>query len=80
MLVYPCITEIHYLKYWNFIYFPSLLLLVNRLMDKIFLDTSMLWTGYEGVEIFFLQICIGEVTTVHLYQGAFVDIGGVHDG
>ncbi|PON85312.1 Polyribonucleotide nucleotidyltransferase [Trema orientale] len=26
------------------------------------------------------QICEGKVTTVHLYQGAFVDIGGVHDG
>ncbi|XP_076887971.1 protein PLASTID TRANSCRIPTIONALLY ACTIVE 10-like [Bidens hawaiensis] len=26
------------------------------------------------------QICVGKVTTVHLYQGAFVDIGGVHDG
>ncbi|KAL5543960.1 hypothetical protein UlMin_007744 [Ulmus minor] len=26
------------------------------------------------------QICEGKVTTIHLYQGAFVDIGGVHDG
>lgn len=26
------------------------------------------------------QICAGKVTGVHLYQGAFVDIGGVHDG
>ncbi|XP_050221633.1 protein PLASTID TRANSCRIPTIONALLY ACTIVE 10 [Mercurialis annua] len=26
------------------------------------------------------QICEGQVTTIHLYQGAFVDIGGVHDG
>ncbi|KAJ9140204.1 hypothetical protein P3X46_030879 [Hevea brasiliensis] len=26
------------------------------------------------------QICAGIVTTIHLYQGAFVDIGGVHDG
>ncbi|KAM6594586.1 hypothetical protein CsatA_002289 [Cannabis sativa] len=26
------------------------------------------------------QICEGKVTTLHLYQGAFVDIGGVHDG
>lgn len=26
------------------------------------------------------QICAGKVTTVHLYQGAFVDIGGVYDG
>ncbi|XP_074326282.1 protein PLASTID TRANSCRIPTIONALLY ACTIVE 10 [Apium graveolens] len=26
------------------------------------------------------QICVGKVTTLHLYQGAFVDIGGVHDG
>ncbi|KAK3040606.1 hypothetical protein RJ639_026927, partial [Escallonia herrerae] len=26
------------------------------------------------------QICAGKVTTLHLYQGAFVDIGGVHDG
>lgn len=26
------------------------------------------------------QICLGKVTTLHLYQGAFVDIGGVHDG
>ncbi|XP_068665181.1 protein PLASTID TRANSCRIPTIONALLY ACTIVE 10 [Aristolochia californica] len=26
------------------------------------------------------QICAGKVTTVHLYQGAFVDIGCVHDG
>ncbi|RLN03295.1 protein PLASTID TRANSCRIPTIONALLY ACTIVE 10 [Panicum miliaceum] len=26
------------------------------------------------------QICYGQVTTVHLYQGAFVDIGCVHDG
>ncbi|KAH9720732.1 protein PLASTID TRANSCRIPTIONALLY ACTIVE 10 [Citrus sinensis] len=26
------------------------------------------------------QICEGKVTTVHLYQGAFVDIGGVYDG
>ncbi|GAA0164596.1 hypothetical protein LIER_20190 [Lithospermum erythrorhizon] len=26
------------------------------------------------------QICAGKVTAVHLYQGAFVDIGGVHDG
>ncbi|XP_057806847.1 protein PLASTID TRANSCRIPTIONALLY ACTIVE 10 [Salvia miltiorrhiza] len=25
-------------------------------------------------------ICSGKVTAVHLYQGAFVDIGGVHDG
>lgn len=28
----------------------------------------------------FLQICAGKVTAIHLYQGAFVDIGGVHDG
>lgn len=27
-----------------------------------------------------LQICEGKVTAVALYQGAFVDIGGVHDG
>ncbi|KAL3025382.1 hypothetical protein AAZX31_04G176300 [Glycine max] len=26
------------------------------------------------------QICVGKVTMLHLYQGAFVDIGGVHDG
>ncbi|KAL8456799.1 hypothetical protein ACS0TY_034876 [Phlomoides rotata] len=26
------------------------------------------------------QICAGKVTAVHLYQGAFVDIGGVYDG
>ncbi|RLN22156.1 protein PLASTID TRANSCRIPTIONALLY ACTIVE 10 [Panicum miliaceum] len=26
------------------------------------------------------QICYGQVTTIHLYQGAFVDIGCVHDG
>lgn len=26
------------------------------------------------------QICAGKVTGLHLYQGAFVDIGGVHDG
>lgn len=26
------------------------------------------------------QICAGKVTTVHLYQGAFVDIGGVYEG
>ncbi|XP_068657156.1 protein PLASTID TRANSCRIPTIONALLY ACTIVE 10-like [Aristolochia californica] len=26
------------------------------------------------------QICAGKVTTIHLYQGAFVDIGCVHDG
>lgn len=26
------------------------------------------------------QICEGKVTTLHLYQGAFVDIGGVYDG
>ncbi|XP_039813846.1 protein PLASTID TRANSCRIPTIONALLY ACTIVE 10-like [Panicum virgatum] len=26
------------------------------------------------------QICYGQVTTVHLHQGAFVDIGCVHDG
>ncbi|GAV68251.1 hypothetical protein CFOL_v3_11754 [Cephalotus follicularis] len=26
------------------------------------------------------QICEGKVTTIHLYQGAFVDIGGVYDG
>ncbi|XP_027353065.1 protein PLASTID TRANSCRIPTIONALLY ACTIVE 10 isoform X2 [Abrus precatorius] len=26
------------------------------------------------------QICLGKVTMLHLYQGAFVDIGGVHDG
>lgn len=26
------------------------------------------------------QICVGKVTTLHLYQGAFVDIGGVYDG
>ncbi|KAI4343641.1 hypothetical protein L6164_010969 [Bauhinia variegata] len=26
------------------------------------------------------QICQGKVTTLHLYQGAFVDIGGVYDG
>ncbi|KAG4190821.1 hypothetical protein ERO13_A07G053200v2 [Gossypium hirsutum] len=26
------------------------------------------------------QICEGKVTTLHLYQGAFVDIGGVHEG
>lgn len=29
---------------------------------------------------FIMQICVGKVTTLHLYQGAFVDIGGVHDG
>lgn len=28
----------------------------------------------------FSKICSGTVTAVHLYQGAFVDIGGVHDG
>lgn len=28
----------------------------------------------------FPKICSGKVTAVHLYQGAFVDIGGVHDG
>jgi predicted RNA-binding protein with RPS1 domain len=27
-----------------------------------------------------LQICYGQVTTVHLYQGAFVNIGCVHEG
>ncbi|KAL5748287.1 hypothetical protein ACOSQ2_025584 [Xanthoceras sorbifolium] len=26
------------------------------------------------------QICEGKVTTLHLHQGAFVDIGGVYDG
>ncbi|KAF6173681.1 hypothetical protein GIB67_000583 [Kingdonia uniflora] len=26
------------------------------------------------------QICAGKVVTLHLYQGAFVDIGGVYDG
>lgn len=26
------------------------------------------------------QICVGKVTMVHLHQGAFVDIGCVHDG
>ncbi|XP_061359783.1 protein PLASTID TRANSCRIPTIONALLY ACTIVE 10 [Gastrolobium bilobum] len=26
------------------------------------------------------QICVGKVVTLHLYQGAFVDIGGVYDG
>ncbi|CAH8267888.1 unnamed protein product [Arabidopsis lyrata] len=26
------------------------------------------------------MICEGTVTTLHLYQGAFVDIGGVHEG
>ncbi|KAM7254286.1 hypothetical protein ACFE04_028996 [Oxalis oulophora] len=26
------------------------------------------------------QICHGKVTTIHLYQGAFVDVGGVYDG
>ncbi|KAK6261898.1 hypothetical protein QUC31_007714 [Theobroma cacao] len=26
------------------------------------------------------QICEGKVTTLHLYQGAFVDIGGVYEG
>ncbi|KAK3439794.1 hypothetical protein EUGRSUZ_B00143 [Eucalyptus grandis] len=26
------------------------------------------------------QICEGKVTTLHLYQGAFVDVGGVYDG
>ncbi|KAJ6374444.1 hypothetical protein OIU78_030045 [Salix suchowensis] len=26
------------------------------------------------------QICEGKVTTLHLHQGAFVDVGGVHDG
>ncbi|KAJ4972527.1 hypothetical protein NE237_005701 [Protea cynaroides] len=26
------------------------------------------------------QICAGKVTTLHLYQGAFIDIGGVYDG
>ncbi|KAK9108415.1 hypothetical protein Syun_024426 [Stephania yunnanensis] len=26
------------------------------------------------------QICSGKVTALHLYQGAFVDIGGVYDG
>ncbi|MQL87961.1 hypothetical protein Taro_020513 [Colocasia esculenta] len=26
------------------------------------------------------QICVGKVTTVHLHQGAFVDIGCVYDG
>jgi hypothetical protein len=27
-----------------------------------------------------MQICYGQVTTVHLHQGAFVDIGCVHEG
>lgn len=26
------------------------------------------------------QICYGKVTSLHLYQGAFIDIGGVHEG
>ncbi|GMH01187.1 hypothetical protein Nepgr_003026 [Nepenthes gracilis] len=26
------------------------------------------------------QICVGNVTALHLYQGAFVDIGGVYEG
>ncbi|KAL2924979.1 Protein PLASTID TRANSCRIPTIONALLY ACTIVE 10 [Bienertia sinuspersici] len=26
------------------------------------------------------MICVGKVNTLHLHQGAFVDIGGVHDG
>lgn len=30
--------------------------------------------------LLFVQICAGKVTTLHLYQGAFVDIGGVYDG
>lgn len=36
--------------------------------------------GYKSSIIMSMQICEGEVTTLHLYQGAFVDIGGVHEG
>lgn len=34
----------------------------------------------DTMENVYLQICEGKVTAVALYQGAFVDIGGVHDG
>lgn len=37
------------------------------------------WYGKSLWEIS-MQICLGKVTTLHLYQGAFVDIGGVYDG
>ena len=37
------------------------------------------WYGKSLWEIS-MQICSGKVTTLHLYQGAFVDIGGVYDG
>lgn len=36
--------------------------------------------GYMSIVIMSMQVCEGEVTTLHLYQGAFVDIGGVHEG
>lgn len=34
----------------------------------------------DDIMALFMQICEGKVTTLHLYQGAFVDIGGVYDG
>ena len=44
----------------------------------MYLKEKFIYINYLGH--FSMQICVGKVTMLHLYQGAFVDIGGVHDG
>lgn len=51
------------------LYFTFFSLLASPFNSNHFLNGFML-----------LQICYGQVTTVHLYQGAFVNIGCVHEG
>ncbi|PIN05782.1 hypothetical protein CDL12_21673 [Handroanthus impetiginosus] len=49
---------------------------------KVFLKQYHEWVeaNRDRLEEESYKICAGKVTAVHLYQGAFVDIGGVHDG
>lgn len=48
-------------------------------LGPFYLDRSLHSFSYL-IHVNLPQICRGKVTTLHLHQGAFVDIGCVHDG
>lgn len=71
------VFEVNLIYYLSFAVWASLLLSrdgKNPTLMPCFCQIRWL------IIIMSLQICEGTVTTLHLYQGAFVDIGGVHEG
>lgn len=52
----------------------------NISTSSFFLLASPFHSNHFSNGLMLLQICYGQVTTVHLYQGAFVNIGCVHEG